>query len=109
MPPGYLGEAALDRIRQRITSRLVAAGQAGLEAMKQATPVKTGFLKSSEGFEVRQSEQTVVLYADAPYAGYVEAKRHFLHAGLEAARASLQRGDMAIGSFPNTPGSGINF
>lgn len=55
-----------EKIRQVLEDSLAY----GLDAMRQVCPVKTGFLKSSLGYNVTDDESGE-LFADAPYAFFV--------------------------------------
>ena len=56
----------------KIKAVMQAALDAGFAIMQDATPVRTGFLKSSEGVSVTAADGTEgEMHANAEYAGYV--------------------------------------
>lgn len=67
----------------------------GYQYMQTATPVRTGFLKSSEGFTVK-SDFEGELFATAPYAGHVndgtiyQNPQPFFDTGVEATAERLR-------------------
>ena len=56
----------------KLKAVMQAALDAGFAVMQDSTPVKTGFLKSSEGVSVTASDGTEgEMHANAEYSGYV--------------------------------------
>jgi HK97 gp10 family phage protein len=63
-------EAALEKIQDQINAGLDEAGQEIVIYAQQIVPVRTGFLRSSIGYEV--ADGTLIIRATAKYAAYVE-------------------------------------
>jgi HK97 gp10 family phage protein len=63
-------EAALARIQDQINAGLDEAGKEIVIYAQQIVPVRTGFLRSTIGYEV--ADATLIIRATANYAAYVE-------------------------------------
>lgn len=84
---------------EKIKAVMQAALDAGFAIMQSDTPVKTGFLKSSEGVSVTAADGTEgEMHADAPYAGYVnfgtsrQRPQPYFSRGVETAHQKLKDG-----------------
>lgn len=67
------------QLDSRITSMLSQMGAAAVAEARRLVPVETGQLRDSIGYVVRQSDRTLQIYADMPYAMAVEfgtARQH---------------------------------
>lgn len=99
MPFQFFGDRVKAHVRDLALRRLEAAGKAGLAEAQRLVPVDTGQLKASLGYIVRQDDLTLVIYADATYAGHVEwgtsvmAAQPYLRPALAVAGAMLAKGD----------------
>jgi hypothetical protein len=73
-----------------IDARMRQAGIAGVEEARRLVPVRTGKLRDSIGYIYNQQTKTLTLYADQPYASFIElgtrriAARPFLRPALAA-------------------------
>lgn len=59
-------------IEENIDQRMIKAGKAAVAEATRLVPVRTGQLRDSIGFTYIQSEKTLQLHADEPYAIFVE-------------------------------------
>lgn len=80
---------------ENVRSAIEEALNYGYSEMQNVTPVLTGYLKSSEGYSV-DSDTEGELYADAPYAGFVnygtsrQDANPFFDTGIEATENKLR-------------------
>lgn len=80
-----------------VTIMLNKMGSAVAEEARRLCPVDTGQLKASIGYTVRQSDKTVQIHADMPYAYFVEwgtrntRAQPFLRPAILAARSWATR------------------
>ena len=84
---------------EKIKAVMQAALDAGFAIMQDATPVRTGFLKSSEGVSVTAADGTEgEMHANASYAGFVnggtsrQPPNPFFDRGVETAHQKLKEG-----------------
>ena len=62
----WFGDRIAAAVHQRIQAKLYESGKQALAVAQSLAPVDTGFLRASIGFTVT-SDNTLTLYADAPY------------------------------------------
>lgn len=74
------GDPLLQRVYQTADQRMMLAGVMMVERARELAPVHSGELRDSIGFIYRQSDRVVQLYADAPYAIFVEFGTYFMKA-----------------------------
>lgn len=90
----------------RVTGMLERMGSAVAEEARRLAPVRTGQLRDSIGYTIRQSDKTVQIHADVRWAYFVEfgtrsmAARPFLRPALLAARNWQNRGVNTELQFP---------
>lgn len=81
-----------------VTTMLERMGSAVAERARELAPKRSGYLVSTIGYTVRQSDKTVQIHADAKYAYFVEfgtrlmRAQPFLRPALLAARNWSNRG-----------------
>lgn len=103
----WRGDELVSQVKAEVDTRMRRCGEAMVTAAKQRAPIRTGHLQASIGYTYRQSDQTVQLYADAPYAIFVEfgtykmIARPFLRPAMEAA-AQVWNFSMAL-AFDTAP------
>ncbi len=83
-----------ERLNQsKIQEACEDAGRYGEQVLRDGSPVRTGFLRDSNGYEV--SQNSVRLFNDADYAEHVNngtsriAATHFFDRGVEATEERL--------------------
>jgi HK97 gp10 family phage protein len=74
----WFGAAAQRHIDGKIHAGLMAAGQKTVGYARSYIHNRTGALSASVGFIYRQSDKTLTLHADAPYAWFVEFGTRFM-------------------------------
>lgn len=96
---------------RRVDARMQETLQVGLETARDLVHVQTGYLRSTIGGEYRQSDRTILLHADAPYALAEETRgptarysQHHYLAPAAQAMAAMWGGSFEL-HFPHaTPG-----
>ena len=89
-------EQLMEHYPEAVSSALIRIAERVLNTSNTLVPVRTGFLKSSMGTR-QDSTFQVTLYANAPYAGYVEfgtkrmAARLFMTRALEQHQEEFPR------------------
>lgn len=104
----WFGDKALDFVLGEVGVRMDRAGAAAVAYARAAVPVRTGMLRASIGYYYIQSSRTLVVYADAPYAKFVEegtihmSAQPYLAPAIDAAGRVL--GATTVMAFPGMPG-----
>lgn len=97
----------INAVNRQIDTRMTRAGVAMVARARELVPVRTGKLRDSIGFIYRQSDRTVQLYADAPYALFIEFGTYRTHAQPflrpAIAEASLVWGGSVEAGFGGAP------
>jgi hypothetical protein len=80
------------QLDSRIDAMMTQMGQAGVEEARRLVPVLSGQLRDSIGYVYRQSDKTLQLYADMPYALAIEfgSRTHRAQPFLRPALLSLR-------------------
>ena len=84
----------IPELQDAVKQAVQTVGERTLQDIRNFTPVRTGYLLSSESME-ELGTWTFKIYARAPYAAYVEygtrrmAGRFYMHRGLELHMFSL--------------------
>jgi HK97 gp10 family phage protein len=68
----WFGNSALAFVRNEAAKRLDAAGAAVANRARQLAPVDTGKLRDSIHYHFNANTLTLTVYADVPYAAFVE-------------------------------------
>jgi hypothetical protein len=58
-----------------------------MNQIRKLTPVKTGFLRRSESFDI--DNHKIVFGASADYAAHVEERSHYLEEGLKSQKENI--------------------
>lgn len=74
----WFGDKVKAMVDKEIDKRQLAAGHAMVQKARELVPVDTGKLKASIGFTYRNSDHTLQLHADEPYALFVEYGTRFM-------------------------------
>lgn len=87
----WLGNKLKSQVDRAIDAKMDAAGKAAVAEARRVVHVRTGRLKASIGYSYRQSDRTLTLHADEPYALFEEMGTRYrpphpyLRPGLAAA------------------------
>jgi hypothetical protein len=91
----WFGRECRDTIVGELAGYADEAGKLGVAVARQHVPVVTGRLKRSIGYTLNQKTLELTLYADEPYALWVELRKPYLRFG-QAAMAEAFGGKSSV-------------
>lgn len=99
--PGFRRE-----VEGREAGLFAAMGKAGVDEARRLVHVDTGQTRDSIGFIYKQSTKTLQLYADTPWAAYLEAKYPFLVPAMKTLRGFRFNGEIRFANAVDVEGRG---